>query len=1055
MPRRADTKDNVPPALYLVELLTPALTVRSLGGGVTRGIGGGERVLTRFRTQKTAALLAFMAVHPGRHMREVLADRLWPDLPTTKGRESLSVALSALRSQLELPGMGAGSVIVSDRVGVGLCPGAVTTDVARFEALLNRAGAATERAERIALLRQAVALHHGNGLLPGHYDDWIVPFQERLADRCCHALLTLAEYEADQGAFEVALALARRAQAFGDEEFARPFAEAAATFITRIEARTGGVRERPLSSVASATTVLASPIAPAVTPPPPVEMPPPEPSLAPSRVPAPLTRFFGRVPELDRLRRWAQRLPGDIRTDVRLVTLTGPGGSGKTRLTRELVRILADQAEVAEHGEALTFAADLTAVTNPAFLPDAVSSALGLPPPAAGEDATERLARLLAEAPSPLLCLDNLEQLLPDASLWVEDLLGRVPGLRCLITSRVRLGVPGEVAFPVEPLPVPPALPQAVALIGDSGGASEYHELLGGLGSDPAALLMEWSSVALFVDRAQHARPDFRLTARNAGTVARLVEALDGLPLAIELAAARSQVLTPEDMLLRLSGRRFDVLARRRRGRNDRHASLHETLAWSVDMLPPGPKAALLRLSVFRGGWTLEAAEAVTGTASALDDLAHLCDASLVRVQSEPSADGGETRRFFLLEAVREFAAERLGDMEEGAEAEACARHGAFFEALAVGAVDRLKGSGPEQAAWVERLRADHDNLHSALTRSMSAPAVTAPNEARRALALGWALHRYWLSRGLLSLGRAHLTAAIACGRRSPTPDATLLVRALSALALLAQTQGDNAEARRRWRQAAWITRRHGVQGRRGTEATEARDRLAALWNNLGTVAYGEQCWADARRWFEASLPRWRERGDRAREGVALANLAGVAFEQGRLTEAQALYEDAIRLAQETGDRRGEGTRLVNQGQVLARRGDLDGAERLYRRGLTLLEGGYAHVRAAVLLNLGLVAAERGDAERADWLLASAEEVFRRESVPLPPFVRREFARLEIIAAGDADRPRAAAPLPLDEAVARVLAETRDGERSDEQAQPYSFPGPSVSPPPKSVRVVF
>jgi predicted ATPase/DNA-binding SARP family transcriptional activator len=975
------------PALYLVELFGP-LTVRSLSDV--------PRVLTRFRTAKTGALLAFLAFHADRrHMREVLADRFWPDRAPSAGRATLSVSLSALRSLLEPPGIAPGSVIVADGTSVGLNPLAITTDVARFEALLDRAEGTLDPDQRADLLRQAVVLHH-HSLLPGHYDEWIVPQQERLAERQQGALLWLTQYCYEQGAFGEALSHARRLPA-PDEE--------ADALIEQIDAAIRKA-DRTAAAVAAAVPPAAPAPSPAVlTPPIQAAVPAPDtPELSEMAVVTPPTRFVGRADELEALLRWAAAPTADAaQADAaRLVTLTGAGGAGKTRLAREMVH----RARAADLPIRF-FAADLTAVPHVAYLPDAVAAALGLEVAEGSATPTAQLAAALGRVTAPLLLLDNVEQLLPHAAAWIEEMIARVPRLRCLVTSRVVLQAAGERVVEVDPLPVPAAVASP-----DAPGAP-----------DPESLLREWPSVALFVDRAQSSRPNFRLTARNTAAVARLVTALDGIPLAIELAAARSRVLSPADMLAGMEEhRRFEILSRRPRGSNDRHSSLRDTLAWSVDLLAPEQRRRFARLSVFRGGCTLAQADAVMGDRSAVSDLSLLCDTSLVRSEYVESPDRGETVRFTLLETVREFAAELLAEYGPEEEADAAKRHAELFEALAVEARPHLRG-GADQAGWITRLRPEHDNLQAAVGRALAADPAAHPGEARRALTLTWSLHPYWRARGMLAVGRDCLSAAVSRPRRNALADEadapTLLLRPLAALGTLALAQEDLAEARLRLRQALWLTRRHP-----GPDPLLARRRAFDLRHNLSMTAAAGGRWEEAERWLDGCLSFWQEVGDRRREGDVFGALGIIASERGRLDDAQTHLEAAIRLARETGNVDGEGVHLVNLGQVLHARGGLDEwdeAEALYLQGLRRLQSlGVAHERATALLQLGLLRAARGPEhwESAAWLLSSGEDALRRAGVPARPFIRAEYERLGITP----DFPPRPAPLSLDEATERALS---------------------------------
>ncbi|MDX1530072.1 MAG: protein kinase, partial [Rhodothermales bacterium] len=428
------------------------------------------------------------------------------------------------------------------------------------------------------------------------------------------------------------------------------------------------------------------------------------PARASSALPAPLTSFVGREVEVERL--------GRLLEAARLVTLTGPAGTGKTRLAVEAARRI-------EHGFADGAAfVPLAPVRDPALVPSALAQALGVE--ASGPALPDALADALRGC-ELLLVLDNFEQVTAAAPA-VGALLGACPRLRVLATSRVPLRLSGEREAPVPPLAVPE--PEATP--------------------DPDGLLAH-AAVRLFVERAQAVDPAFALTPENAAAVAALCARLDGLPLAIELAAARTKLFAPAALLARL-GHRLDLLANRMHDRPARHHTLRQALAWSYDLLGPEEQRLYRRLGVFRGGCTIEAAEAVAGLDGAddvLDGLAALVDHSLLRTTT--GADGEP--RFEMLETVRTFALERLAEAGERAEAQGAHAHHVLD--LAERAAPELTGA--EQGTWLDRLDAEHDNLRAALD------AAEADGDTGLGLRLGTALWRFWLVRGHLAEGRRRL----------------------------------------------------------------------------------------------------------------------------------------------------------------------------------------------------------------------------------------------------------------------------------------------------------
>jgi len=510
----------------------------------------------------------------------------------------------------------------------------------------------------------------------------------------------------------------------------------------------------------------------------------------PAHLPSQLTRFFGREEEIARLTELlttGHRPPttespssvvGGSSSVVRLVTLTGPGGTGKTRLAIEVAGRLAEA-----FGGAVWFV-PLQDLTAPRLIPGAIVEGLGLPR-SPGVELLQQAVNFLngRDAPS-LLVLDNLEHLLAGARRKAEDgaavvraLLERVPTLTCLVTSRRSLNLEGEREFPVRPLPVPEAEPQRHRDTEDSQRAFEprttHHAPL------TPEQLMQFASVQLFLDRAQGVRPDFQVTPGNAARVAALCVRLEGIPLAIELAAARMQVISPTQMLSQLEGR-FAFLVSRRRDVTERHRSLHAAIEWSYRLLPKELRRFFCRLSVFRGGWSLEAAEAVCEEPLALDYLAQLRECSLILSEETP-----QEMRFRLLETLREYADEQLSKEErEGA----CRRHATWFLGLAEEAHAPLFSENC--SIWLDRLETEMENLRGALDWHQ-AQADSSPG-----LRLVVALHRYWDMRGYTQEGYERLKTMLRRGT-DMTPD-PLRARAFALVGHLAQRQGNYAEA------AAW-----------------------------------------------------------------------------------------------------------------------------------------------------------------------------------------------------------------------------------------------------------
>lgn len=894
----------------------------------------GDRVISRFRTQKTAALLAYLAYFLERtHAREEIVELLWPDDEIENGQRSLRVSLASLRSQLEPPGTPFNSVLIADRRSIRLNPQVISTDVSAFEAAARAAAEIEGDAERASALKQAVDLYRGP-FLPGFYDDWAIMERERLEQVYIEVLNRLPGALAEAGDLGSAIDYAHRrvaADSLSEEAHceligllvkAEQFDAARSRFVEmeRIfrdelgiaapsvaRALVAGLPAGP--SRKNSGAVVETPAAVPAPPRAPAPTAPPGTSAEP-RLPLYLTPFFGRESELSMLR---SRLstPG-----TRLATLTGPGGAGKTRLAVETARALADSFS------GRIWFVPLADIDEAELIPDAILRSMGSPRDPA-LDADEQLGQSLGEAQA-LLVLDNFEQLAEDGAPAVWSLLECCPGLTCLVTTRQRLGLAGERVIPVSPLAVPAA-----------PGTPER--------------LLEFPSVSLFLDRAQMARPDFQITRDNAAAIAALCERLEGMPLAIELAAAWAGVLTPSQMLSRLE-ERLSFLESRRKGGLTRQRSLRETIDWSYRLLSPEQQRFFARLSVFRGGWSLEAAEAVCDDPSAVVHLQALQERSLVIGEEE-----GAQIRFRLLEMLREYARERL---EESGEAEAVRRrHLDFFLDLAEGAGEQFGGT--DQRATLALLETDHDNLREALRLCVDSPAA---REAGLRLAI--ALTPFWEARGYLSDGRRWLRMLLDESGEVSEP---WRARALSAAGTLAWQQADYAAARASLEESVAVWRKRGE-----------RREVAAPLNTLANVLADQSDYASARSLYEESLAIRRELEDWRGVAASLNNLAIVALEQGNETAARPLLEESLAIRRELADMRGIATCLNNLGDVAWRGGDLTAAGPLYEESLAIRRQlGDRRGVASSLSHLANVTVAAGNSATAESLYAESLAILR------------------------------------------------------------------------------
>ncbi|MCW3099618.1 MAG: adenylate/guanylate cyclase protein [Chthonomonadaceae bacterium] len=647
----------------------------------------------------------------------------------------------------------------------------------------------------------------------------------------------------------------------------------------------------------------------------------------PTNLPRQMTSFIGREREMREVKRLLPSTP--------LLTLVGSGGAGKTRLA---VQVGAEALDEYKDGVWLV---ELAALSDPDLLPQAVASVLGLREEP-GRPLLQTIQDYLRDR-QLLLLLDNCEHLVGACALLADTLLKTCPRLSILASSREPLGIAGEHPWRVPSLltPAPNELP--------------------GEEKDLAAVLMEYDACRLFVERAVVQRQDFVLTRRNVPVVAHLCRQLDGIPLAIELAAARVRSLSVEEINARLDNR-FRLLTGGSKAALPRQQTLRALIDWSYDLLNVQEKTLLCRLSVFAGGWTLGAAEQVgigeNGGGESIEEwevldlMTSLVDKSLV-----PAQVHGESTRYHLLETVRQYARERLDATGEGESVQA--RHGDYFLMIAEEACRKLVGS--EQAHWLEVLEEEHDNVRQALTL------YERDTEAgEKGLRLGVALQQFWWTRGHLSEGRERLAALLAHpgGQESTRARAD----ALNGAGMLAYKQGDYTQAQVLHDESLAISR-------------ELKDKagIASSFNNLGLVAWCQGDYAQARSRCEESLALFREAGDKTGLANSLGNLGLVVNNQGDPTLARALHEESLELWRALGYKGGIALALGNLGLVAAEQADYARAQVLLEESLSLRrELGEKVGIAQTLNNLGNVAYDRGDYARA-YVLLEESLFLRRE----------------------------------------------------------------------------
>jgi len=931
------------------------LELALLGPPVLRWAGG---VLPIARRQ-TRALLYRLAAELTPIPRSQLAFLFWPDVADSQARRNLTHLLTLLRQALPQP-----ALLVTDTTTVALNPELAWSDTAGF-LRRTRTSAASDRP---AALTAALHLHRGPFLdgfdLTGcpEYAAWLDSERQLWERRIDDTLAALVESHTVTRNYAAAIALARRALARD------PLAEELHRRLIALYAATGDrtsalrqfeqcvvVLERELGvaplpetramyeAVRDGDAPFPSASASAAR-----SAPAPVPSVAPT---AP-TRLIGREAVL------AELLGLLHRADIRLLTLAGPGGAGKTRLALAIAQMVQER-----FADGVTFV-PLAPLRDAALVPQAIVAALGL-----GErDNCSPLLRLkdLLRERELLLVLDNFEHVL-DAAPAIAELLAAAPGLKVLSTSRALLQIAGEQTYVVPALDLP-----------------DRTDL-------PAiAELTQIGAIALFLTRVRERVPNFELTAANAADIAAICARLDGLPLAIELAAARAALLSPRMLLTRLDCR-LALLTDGPRDLPERQRTLRATIDWSYALLDVSEQLLLGRLAVFAGGWTLDAAEHVSAAVgplavSVLDGLSALLNKSLIQ-----RSDGGNGEpRFSMLETVREYALERLTERGEAELAQAA--HATYFVALAEQAEPLLHG--PDQIAWFDRLDEEHANLRIALNWLLKR------GEVVRMLQISGAIHWFWYVRGYLTEGRSWLGQALAqVGARSAetlevAPET--LARAYFCAGHLATFQGDYPAARAHLETSIVLchTLDRGVAGILLSEAltflivacawqSDYATVNAALAEYDQTVRVLNLPWSNARSAFNHGRGRLQQFGDAA---AALP----------LLLEAQSLFQDlgdVWHLTQVQADL-----------AVLALMGS--DAPTAQRHGLAALDTAQAlrdrALEAHILNNLGEAARLAGDDPRAELHYAESLRIYR--AIGSGPEIPRLVHNLGYVALHNGDR---------------------------------------------------
>ncbi len=889
---------------------------------------------------KVLPLWAYLLLNRAKPVpRDALAYLLWPDVLEDVARTNLRRHLYELRRLLPPDSKDAPWLLSQSDVVQWNVEADYWLDVAEFERL----------SASPSHLAKAVALYT-NDLLSEVYEDWILYERERLRNMYFANLSKLIAQSRTENDHHRAIAYAQdilshdplredtvrelmslcylvgdRAGALNayqqferylqDELGVPPMPETQALHQAMVE-------NAPLSSVTRETVAVK-----------------PAPAACPHNVPAPLNVFVGRSVDVAAVQN--QLRSGYSRT--RLLTLTGPGGAGKTRLGIEVATcLLPDQVSSFPDG---IFFVDLSAIREPDLVLSAIAETLGVKA-RHGEPLLEELANDLRPK-HLLLLLDNLEQVL-DAGLLIADLLAAAPNLRVLATSRQALRVYGEHEYPVLPLHLP-----------------DLDDL------PPVEVLADNAAVSLFVARASERKPGFVLTEDNAASVAELCVRLDGLPLAIELAASRVNMLSPAAMLPRMTNR-LAFLSAGARDKPERHQTLRGAIDWSYDLLDKDEQSLFSSLGVFAGSCALSAIEAVCAPScqgDVFDGLASLLDKNLVQ-----RVEDSDDPRYGMLSMVREYALEQLA--QAGTLAAARQRHADHYADLAEEA--RLAMFGSQQASWIARLRAESDNLRAALAWLLDEAADTARVRTGAKLLRG--IYRFMEVSGRMDEMRTWCTRALA--RRSCLSLA-MQVRMLSNAGWLAQVQGEYEAANTFYEDGLALARR-----------TESPELISLMLHSLGAAAgrQGDYHRAEANMSEAVAIEREATGGEMTPGlAVLLSNLSIVTMNLGDYERSASLLQESLDFKRAQGDQLGIASSLANLGKLALLRQDYAAAESSFRESLALRQrSGDRAGMLSPLSGLAETAMLRGDAVRSARLYSACEALHQELAFPMTPEDRKK-----------------------------------------------------------------
>jgi predicted ATPase/DNA-binding SARP family transcriptional activator/DNA-binding CsgD family transcriptional regulator len=942
----------------------------------SREIGEGEWPL-----KKAASLAKLLALSPGHRLhREVVMERLWSDLGSRAAANNLRGAIHVLRRAFGPHS--AGYVSLRDEE-IHLCPDErLWVDVDAFEDAARTARLSSEP----AAYRAAAELYAGELLPEDRYEDWAEERRRELRATYLEVLLELAELYEDRREYRRAIEVLKSVLA---EEPAR---EEAYAGLVRLYALAGcrseALRQYGLLEETIRREFGAEPdtdlrrlreeiLAGRFPQEHPEDRRPTDfPETGPHNLSVQRSSFVGRERDIGEIKR--------LLSMTGLLTLTGAGGSGKTRLALEVAR---DLVGLYPDGVWLV---ELAPLSEEDLVPQAVAATLEVSEQP-GRQITETVVSTIGQK-KLLLVLDNCEHLVDATARLADTLLNSCPDLRILATSREPLAVTGEIDWRVLPLSMP----------GDER-------------SPFAEDLTRYESVRLFQERARLRLPAFEITQHNARSVAEVCRRLDGIPLAIELATARMGALAVEQVAERLEDS-LGLLSGGARTASPRQRTMRATIGWSHELLSEPEKRLFERLSVFAGGWTLEAAEAVgEGIEEGVLDLhSRLVDKSLV--VAEAGSEG--VPRYGMLGPVRRYAREKL---EEDAEAgRVFSRHAAFFLDVAEEAEPQLRG--PDQLLWLERLTKEHDNLRAAMRWLLEA------GEPEKVARFGWALWLFWWIRGRFTEGRRWMEEALASGEAMPPRDRA---KALFVAGTMATGQTDLPSAEPLIEESIRLFRELGDE--RGT---------ALAVGSAGIAAIGEKRYEEGIALLEEAGSLYRKLGDEWGLTAVLVSAAGAWLALGDHGRAQQTAGEGLELARKLGDRTGISIALHVLATVAYASGDLEHAKELFGEGLALAAelGDEANV-VYYLEELGAVCASEGKPDQAARVWGAAEALLEEIEATAYPHRPDDSLHLKRVVVARASLDEASwtagwsegRAMPLERAVRYALA--------PEVPAPYAVPG--------------